>query len=220
MTDPLLLRLRDQDPTGVRDAMAAHGQAIYGFLLRLTGHRPTAEDLFQETWLAFARHGPNLAPETPLRTWLFTVAHNAYRSHRRWERVDPSRWLIVEPTSHRELDAGVTPEREVGARREVERVAAAMAKLAPRDREVLVLAAAEEDGIRGSTALGIPPDTFRQRLSRARKALVSALGPARGMKSSVSALGSASASVPPARDRGPLHCDPLPTASLNEEKKA
>ena len=91
MGDPLVGNLRAGDRQALREAVTLHGPRLYGFLLKLTGRRHLADDLFQETWLALAKHAPRLAEDTRLDAWLITVGRNAYRSHLRLRFVDLSR---------------------------------------------------------------------------------------------------------------------------------
>ena len=53
---PLLARLRAQERGAFDELYARHHERIWAFLLRLTGRRDEAEDLFQETWVKAARH--------------------------------------------------------------------------------------------------------------------------------------------------------------------
>jgi RNA polymerase sigma-70 factor (ECF subfamily) len=137
---------------------ASYHARIYQFLYRLAGRRDLAEDLFQETWLKLARHATTLRDDTDLGAWLFTVARNAYRSHRRWVLIDLQR--RVEPAT--------VPSAEgvVEARRELAR---ALEALSDGDKEVLLLVAVEGmEQERAAAVLGISYDNLRQRLSRAR----------------------------------------------------
>lgn len=137
---------------------AGYHARIYQFLYRLAGRRDLAEDLFQETWLKLARHATTLRDDTDLGAWLFTVARNAYRSHRRWLLIDLQR--RVEPAT--------VPSAEgvVEARRELAR---ALEALSDGDKEVLLLVAVEGmEQERAAAVLGISYDNLRQRLSRAR----------------------------------------------------
>jgi RNA polymerase sigma-70 factor (ECF subfamily) len=137
---------------------ASYHARIYQFLYRLAGRRDLAEDLFQETWLKLARHATTLRDDTDLGAWLFTVARNAYRSHRRWLLIDLQR--RVEPAT--------VPSAEgvVEARRELAR---ALEALSDGDKEVLLLVAVEGmEQERAAAVLGISYDNLRQRLSRAR----------------------------------------------------
>jgi len=56
--------LRRGDAAAFDGAYAAWSARVYGFLLRLSRRRDTAEDLAQETWLRFAKAAPSLAPAT------------------------------------------------------------------------------------------------------------------------------------------------------------
>jgi RNA polymerase sigma-70 factor (ECF subfamily) len=146
------------------DAVYAHYHArIYQFLYRLAGRRELAEDLFQETWLKLARHATSLREDTDLGAWLFTVARNAYRSHRRWVLIDLDR------RRHAELPPAPSAEGVVEARRELARTLDA---LPDADKEVLLLVAVEGmEQEKAAAVLGISYDNLRQRLSRARASL-------------------------------------------------
>jgi RNA polymerase sigma factor (sigma-70 family) len=89
----LVERLRSGDGGALADVYARYHERIWSFLLRLSGRRHLAEDLFQETWLAVARGARRLRDDTDLRAWLFTVARNRHRSYRRWAALDIARLL-------------------------------------------------------------------------------------------------------------------------------
>ena len=174
MAGDLLDGLRRGDAAAYREAVRVHGPALYSFLLRLAGRKEVADDLFQETWLALARHATRLRADTRLEAWLFTVARNAHRSHRRWRWADLSRWLVDEDVEA----VATTPSPEDAAARsqEARAVETALATLRPAEREVLLLAA--QDGLSAAEAavmLGVAPEAYRQRLHRARSALTAAL---------------------------------------------
>ena len=87
--------LRRGDRAAFDAAYALHRARIYGFLLRLSGRRDVADDLFQEVWTKLAQHAPRLREDTVLSAWLFTVARNAHTSHRRWNMLDLSRLVAL-----------------------------------------------------------------------------------------------------------------------------
>jgi len=165
------LRRREQ---AAFDAVYARYQArIHRFLLRLSGRRDVAEDLFQEAWLSVARRAGDLAEDTDLAAWLFTVARNRYRSWRRWALLDTSRLaeLALEPE-----DASLLPDREVAARAAAAAVSRAFERLSASHREVLLLAGVEGmEPARIGEVLGLRPDAVRQRLHRARVELAARL---------------------------------------------
>ena len=46
----LMLRYRDGDVGAFETLYRRHNDAIYRYLLRLSGHRDTADDVFQDVW--------------------------------------------------------------------------------------------------------------------------------------------------------------------------
>ena len=168
----LIAELRAGD-AGAFDAIYdEYRPRVFGFLLRMSRRRTVAEDLLDETFLRLVRHAPELRPDTNLAAWLFTVARNLYWSYRRAsaleDEVDPialSLWPIAAPDpSPFELAAGAELES---------RLDRALADLAPQQREVLLLVVRE--GLKPSEAAevcGITAEALRQRLARARAALI------------------------------------------------
>jgi len=175
MPSELVERLRKGHPGAYREALRIYGDQIYGFLVRLTGQRDVADDLFQETWIALARHALDLAPDTHLDRWLLTVARNAWRSHRRWAWVDVSRWAVEEVQADI-ASQEPSPEDELEASRAARALDSALGTLPAKDREVLLLCGMDGlDAAEVATMLGVSPAALRQRLSRARKALADEL---------------------------------------------
>lgn len=165
--------LRRGEPAAFDAVFAAYRARIYGYLARMTGRRDLADDLVQEVFLRLARRGGLLTADTRLGPWLFTVAHNLIVSHARAARVAQS--LAVElgaaPTRH---DPG--PFEALAGNRAQLAVEAALAAMPPAHREVLLLCASERlSPAEAATVLGVRPDLVRQRLSRARAQIESAL---------------------------------------------
>jgi RNA polymerase sigma-70 factor (ECF subfamily) len=161
------------DPRAFDAVYDSQRAPLYAFLVRLTGSAPLAEDLLQETWLRLARHSRALPPSTELRPWLFTVARNLYRSHRRWALLDRERLrelgLFPSPSAPGPFDVAAEGE----ARRELE---AAVAALPLDQREVLLLCSVYGfEPVEAAAILGISPEAARQRLSRARARIRSRL---------------------------------------------
>lgn len=67
-------------PPPFEDAVRGHEREIMRFLLRSTGDRDDALDLFQETWLRAYRAYPQLKSAVGLRPWLFRIATNLCRN--------------------------------------------------------------------------------------------------------------------------------------------
>ena len=172
---PLVDALRRGEASAFDAVYAKYRGRIYGFLLRLCRRPDVAEDLFQETFLKLARNAPRLAEDTDLAAWLFTVARNAWVSHRRWSMLDVSRLVALEDDA---LPAakGPDPDARADAARAMERLERALAALPAASREVLLLVGVEgfeQDEV--ARMLGIQYDALRQRLTRARAQLAERL---------------------------------------------
>src|SRR5919198_588612 len=70
----LLARLRMGDREAGHRFVRDYYPAVYRYLLYLTGHRETAEDLAQETFLRAWRHLDQFQGRAPLGLWLHQIA--------------------------------------------------------------------------------------------------------------------------------------------------
>ena len=175
----VLLLLEQGDPRGFDLAYARYAERIFGFLLRLSGSRAVAEDLFQHTFMRLAQAGARLRADSDLRAWLFSVARNAFHSHARSRNVEARADIELMPAPR---GTGASPDSGL-ALDELER---ALAGLHAGDRELLLLF-----GVEGlshaelAAVLELDQVTVRKRISRARARLAEALdGDARVMSKS------------------------------------
>jgi RNA polymerase sigma-70 factor (ECF subfamily) len=67
-------------PPPFEEAVKTMEREIMRFLVRSTGDRDDAMDLFQETWLRAYRAYPTLQSEDGLRPWVFRIASNLCRN--------------------------------------------------------------------------------------------------------------------------------------------
>ena len=146
-----------------------HFAAIHRYLHRRAG-RELADDLAAETFTqAFDHRSGFDATREDARPWLFGIAANLMRHHRRAERRRLLAYVRtgVDPVS--ELDVDAVHDR-VDAAALGPRVALALARLDARDREALLLLAwADLTYPQIAEALGIPVGTVRSRIHRARR---------------------------------------------------
>jgi RNA polymerase sigma factor (sigma-70 family) len=70
-------------PPPFEEAVKIMEREIMRFLMRSTGDRDDAMDLFQETWLRAYRAYPTLQSEDGLRPWIFRIASNLCRNRAR-----------------------------------------------------------------------------------------------------------------------------------------
>jgi RNA polymerase sigma-70 factor (ECF subfamily) len=144
-----------------------HLGRVYGLCLRMTGHRETAEDCAQEAFIQAWRNLPRFQARASFGTWLHRIAVNAVlgQARRRSERVGKDASIEDEL-------ADTLPDGSVGDTGAGMDVEAAIARLPPGARHVLVLA-----GVYGysheetADMLGVAVGTCKAQLHRARQLL-------------------------------------------------
>jgi RNA polymerase sigma-70 factor (ECF subfamily) len=150
------------------ELLRRHGQAVHAYLAR-RGGRDAADDLLGEVWLrAYARRQQYDERWPNARPWLYGIARNVLREHRRHARPDVSfgergaRWDASE-------DPWPAVDDRLDATAQMARLRHALAQLASGDRDVLLLVTWEGlTPAEAAIALGIPAGTARSRLHRAK----------------------------------------------------
>ena len=168
----LVLALRGRKPGAFDQLYAMHSDRIWRFLARLAP--ASAEDLFQETWLAAARHVHRLREDTQLLPWLFTIARNQHRnSLRAFARQSRCRQALRAEDGR----AQAPVDDQAHAHQEAARTQAAFARLPAAHREVLLLCVVEGwDTAEVARTLACSEAAVRKRLSRARRELARLCG--------------------------------------------
>jgi RNA polymerase sigma-70 factor (ECF subfamily) len=90
-------------PPPFDEAMHRHEREIMRFIMRATGDRDDALDLFQETWLRAYRSYQQLDSADGLRPWLFRIASNLCLNRKR-DRA--RRAKVISNIDFSEADAG------------------------------------------------------------------------------------------------------------------
>jgi len=176
MSDDLLIaRLNEGDRAAFDQIYARHADRIHGFLLRLTRDEAAADDLAQDTWMAFARAAGALRPGSDIAAFLFTIARNQARSHRRWSLLDLLRLSLPE-SGCGVLDDAPGLDLRLDAARAARGLEQALAAIEVHHREALLLVHSEGfEQAQAADILGLSAAAFRKRLSRARDALAAEL---------------------------------------------
>jgi RNA polymerase sigma-70 factor (ECF subfamily) len=136
--------------------------SLFRYLHRMTGDADAADDMAQEAFVRLL--GRNL-PEDEARLWLFTVATNLFRDGARTSKRR-ERLLSVTPWTPSALPA---PDDALERSRTIDRVRRALDKLAPRDRQMLLM---REEGFRYdeiAQVAGVAPGSVGTLLARAAR---------------------------------------------------
>lgn len=169
--------------------LEAFRRPIYSYLVRNGVAEADRDDLFQSIFLKIHAAAPSYDPARPLAPWLFTIAANTVRNHEREGRLR-ERYLDDERAGSPAIpfasaqagalpempDPEPGPERIATARETIAWLEKALLKLAPAQREALLLITVA--GLRQqdvAQVLGQPVNTIKTNLRRARMALTVAL---------------------------------------------
>lgn len=160
------------DEQAFREFYEKTARPLWSYLSRLSGDRSLAEDMAQESYYRFLR--ADLRSDDPAyqKNFLFRIATNLARDH--WRRAPRGEKLGSEAMDA--LPAGDRTADRVQQRSDLER---ALARLRPRERELLWLAYVEgstHDEIAG--VCGLRSKSIRLLLFRARRKLADMLRPA------------------------------------------
>ena len=142
--EELMTRCGQGETDALEQLIGRHGRKLYGYLLRLTGARDRAEDAYQEVWLRIMRSAHGYDSRDRFEAWMFTVARNIVidaerkTTRRREDRLEDPEEEGLSPLD-REPDPGPDPEAELQGRELGEALEAALATLAPEQREVFLL---------------------------------------------------------------------------------
>lgn len=145
---------------------------IYRFLVRLTRSPDEAIELAQDTFLNAYQALEHWQLETHFSAWLFRIARNlAFDWLRRDKRVQfvP----LEEDDGDAFADPAPTPDAVLETRQRYRSLEAALARLPPEHREILLLREIEDMPYQDiATVLGLNVGTVKSRIARARTALL------------------------------------------------
>jgi RNA polymerase sigma factor (sigma-70 family) len=169
-----------QDPDAFAALFDRHAAGVHRYAARRLGTQ-LADDVMAETFaVAFQRRHSYDVARLDARPWLFGIATNLMRTHR---RTEARRWraLAREAAGVQDESVADAVAARVTAQAVRRELTETLARLPARQRDVLLLYAWEElDYGQIAIALAVPIGTVRSRLHRARKALQAALPPSEG----------------------------------------
>jgi RNA polymerase sigma-70 factor (ECF subfamily) len=172
----VLERCRSQDPMAFRAFVVRYERMVFALLSRMLGHGPEVEDLAQETFVRAYRAFPefDLAGAAKPSTWLLTNAPRHALDARKKRKFDHT--SLDDDDSAQHARTGSTPEIALERRQLGRAISEAAARLPDDQCAALVLAELHGLSIAEiAEALGVPENTAKTRLFRAREKMREAL---------------------------------------------
>lgn len=176
----LLARLKAGDDRAYEELVRTHAPKLLSTVRRLLESEEDAREAVQEAFSSAFRAIPRFEGNARLSTWLHRIAVNAALMKLRRQRRKPEVPIDeLLPTFHgdghratREFEWDGSPALDLERREEQERVRAAIDRLPPTYRNVLLLRDIEElTTEEAAAALGVSENAVKIRLHRARQAL-------------------------------------------------
>jgi len=185
-TDKSLIDAHCQgDPAAFGELVRRYGDRVLGYLIKMSGNREQAEDLFQETFKrvhekAHTFRGPQF------KSWLFKIATNAAldgrRRSRRMKAISLNQQFDSDNMNSEQLgviataDDSYNPSEQASKAEQTEQVRQAIERLPERQRATLVLAYYQQLSYTDvAQVLGCSVGTVKTQMFRALKTLADKL---------------------------------------------
>jgi RNA polymerase sigma-70 factor, ECF subfamily len=171
----LMLRVQAGDHHAFELLFRRYTAPLVHFLARMVLDRSRAEELAQDVFIRIYQARDRYQATARFSTYAFGIAsrvalNDLDRAYRRHERP------LADDAAERFADVVPDADERIDAQRSVERVAAALARLAPRQRAALLLRAEEGLGYEEiGEAIGASVASVKSLLHRARSELMAEL---------------------------------------------
>ncbi len=165
----LLQRHVDGDSGAFEELVHRYETSVYGYLVRCAIPPEARDDLFQEVFTRVHAAAATYRPEHALKAWLFTIVVNTVRT---WYRRRKVRRIVFSRPDLVVKDPNPDALRQVEVKETTAWLEKAIRALPALQREVVILSCIEQlphEDI--AMALGLPVNTVKTHLRRARQAL-------------------------------------------------
>lgn len=138
----LMLAVRDGELDALGELFERHHGPLFGFLVKLTGQRPAAEDLAQTVFQRMLKYRHTYREDGRFTAWMYHLARRCAADHFRRAGTAPH---ATDPADlHDHADDAPHAAHHAAARDDHALLHAALAQLDRDDREVLLLARFQE----------------------------------------------------------------------------
>lgn len=172
----LIRRAKSGDGDAIAQLIRSHQDALYAFILRMSGRPDVAEDVVQEAFVRVIRNLDRFDTRYRFSTWLFTIAKrlyvNAVQKHRPAYDTD-----MVEIRRGSDPTPGSISSRMESLQNVRRLLDTVLLRLNEQQREVVLLFHQQDWSINEiAEHLGMPEGTVKSHLHRARKRMRKAIG--------------------------------------------
>ncbi len=138
----LMLAVRDGELDALGELFERHHGPLFGFLVKLTGQRPAAEDLAQTVFQRMLKYRHTYRDDGSFTAWMYHLARRCAADHFRRAGSAPH---ATDPSDlHEHADDAPHAAHHAAARDDHALLHTALAQLDRDDREVLLLARFQE----------------------------------------------------------------------------
>ena len=138
----LMLAVRDGDLDSLGELFERHHGALFGFLYKLIGNRMGAEDVSQIVFQRMLKYRHTYRDTGSFTAWMYHLARRCAADHFRRAAAAPA---AVDPADlNLHADSSPLADDTAASRDDQELLQAALQRLAPDEREVLLLSRLQE----------------------------------------------------------------------------
>jgi RNA polymerase sigma-70 factor (ECF subfamily) len=165
----LIRKAKQGDGRAIEALIRAHQDALYAFMLRMSGRPDVAEDIVQEAFVRVLKNLDRFDSRFRFSTWLFTIAKRLYVNS--IQKLRPTYDSDVIDSHHGEFESvGGDAARSETIQNVRSVVDFALKELAPQQREIILLFHQQNWPITDiAVFLKMPEGTVKSHLHRARK---------------------------------------------------
>jgi RNA polymerase sigma-70 factor (ECF subfamily) len=138
----LMLSVRDGDLDSLGELFDRHHGRLFGFLVKLTGHPPSAEDVVQTTFQRMLKYRHTYRDQGSFTAWMYHLARRCAADQRRQSAAMPSARDPAVLSAHPDDAPGADESAAVSDDRAL--LGTALDRLDPGDREILLLSRIKE----------------------------------------------------------------------------
>lgn len=168
--EELVEAFKNGDERAFEEIFRRHSGSVLTYCVYFFKNRQEGEDVSQKVWVRIWGGLKRFRAEAKLSTWIARVQINTCRTHARWWRRLISRFTeMPEPTA---LVCNRPSPEQISTYNDLERtIVTEIHHLDPRFREAILLSRQGHGMAQMAEILGIPVNTAKTRLFRAREAL-------------------------------------------------